>query len=241
MTEDQESTRKLIELTGSEVEQLPLDKLGLVVLRHLVDTGEWNSYNFLLNVNHPVMKFEPVTLKFLSEALNWLISKNLVARGGPPGQQNSDAIFVTRQGTLVLEEGLDILLARELLDINLHATLQKIQSQFLLGEYELAAFAAMREVEIRVRELSGADSSLLGVKLMRQAFRIGGPLADPNLDKGEQIGIMELFSGSIGTFKNPSSHRQVDYTDPTEASEVILLADLLMRMLDRIEIRLQKI
>ncbi|MBB3082548.1 hypothetical protein [Geodermatophilus sabuli] len=33
-------------------------------------------------------------------------------------------------------------------------------------------------------------------------------------------------------FKNPPSHRQVDYSDPTLASEVVLLADLLLRILD---------
>jgi uncharacterized protein (TIGR02391 family) len=70
---------------------------------------------------------------------------------------------------------------------------------------------------------------------MRSAFNPeNGPLADRQLDPGERVGVMELFAGAIGTFKNPPSHRQVDYTDPTEASEVILLADLLMRLLDRI-------
>lgn len=113
--------------------------------------------------------------------------------------------------------------------------LAKVQTQFLLGEYELAAFAAMREVEIRVRELAHADNSLIGVKLMREAFKPdGGPLADENLDAGERVGMMELFAGAIGTFKNPPSHRQVDYDDPTEASEVVMLADLLMRILDRL-------
>jgi hypothetical protein len=29
-----------------------------------------------------------------------------------------------------------------------------VRRQFLMGEYDLAAFAAMREVEIRVRELA---------------------------------------------------------------------------------------
>ena len=61
-----------------------------------------------------------------------------------------------------------------------------------------------------------------------------GPLSDSSLDSGEQVGMMELFAGAIGTFKSPSSHRQVDYDDPTEASEVVLLADLLMRILDRL-------
>jgi uncharacterized protein (TIGR02391 family) len=112
-----------------------------------------------------------------------------------------------------------------------------VKSQFLLGEYELGAFAAMREVEIRVRELSGAGSSLVGVKLMREAFRDGGKLANPVLDAGERVGLMEIFAGAIGTFKNPPSHRQVDYANPTEASEVVLLADLLMRLLDRSQLK----
>jgi hypothetical protein len=72
----------------------------------------------------------------------------------------------------------------------------------------------MREVEIRVRELAKADNSVIGVKLMREAFKPEGcPLSDPNLDAGERVGMMELFAGSIGTFKNPPSHRQVDYND----------------------------
>jgi uncharacterized protein (TIGR02391 family) len=48
---------------------------------------------------------------------------------------------------------------------------------------------------------------------------------------------MELYKGAIGLFKNPTSHRPVDYDDPTLASEVILFADLLLRLLDRIEER----
>lgn len=46
---------------------------------------------------------------------------------------------------------------------------------------------------------------------------------------------MELFKGAIGLFKNPPSHRRVDYSDPTEAAEVLLLADLLMRLLNKTE------
>lgn len=45
-------------------------------------------------------------------------------------------------------------------------------------------------------------------------------------------------SPAIGLFKNPASHRPVDYDEPTVASEIVLLADLLMRLLDQIQIRL---
>ena len=60
----------------------------------------------------------------------------------------------------------------------------------------------------------------------------GGPLTDTAADGGEQMGARELFAGAIGFFKNPTSHRNVEYHNPTVAAEVVLLADLLMRVLD---------
>ena len=224
----------LLNLSADEIQSLPIDRLAIIILRHLVDKKAWHAHNFLnygRNLHLP-----EATLKCWAEAINWLVSKNLVARG-TPGQKSANTIFVTRLGFQVLEVGLEKICAVERIGLELHERLENVKSQSLIGEYELAAFAAMREVEIRVRELSGADSSLLGVKLMRKSFGDNGKLADPTLDPGERVGIMELFAGAIGTFKNPPSHRQVDYADPTEASEVVLLADLLMRLLDRFERR----
>jgi Protein of unknown function (Hypoth_ymh) len=91
----------------------------------------------------------------------------------------------------------------------------------------------MREVEIRLRELAKAEDSEIGVNLAKNYLRVGGALADPNLDDGEQQATMALFWGALGVFKNPSSHRQVEFGDPALASEVTLLADLLLRLLDR--------
>jgi len=131
-----------------------------------------------------------------AEVLNWLITKDLVAQP-KPSSGDPGTIFVTRLGKTVLETGLESLRASERLDFDLHPKLLRVKSQFLLNEYELGAFAAMREVEIRVRELAGAGSSLVGVKLMREAFREGGKLANPDLDAGERVGLMELFAGAI--------------------------------------------
>jgi uncharacterized protein (TIGR02391 family) len=64
-----------------------------------------------------------------------------------------------------------------------------------------------------------------------------GVLTDLEANPGEQVAMMELFKGVIGLFKNPTSHRPVNYDDPTLASEVILFADLLLRLLDRVEER----
>jgi uncharacterized protein (TIGR02391 family) len=106
----------------------------------------------------------------------------------------------------------------------------------------LAVFAALREVEIRVRELAVAPESLLGVKLMQQAFSLNGPgpLVDPSADPSEQEATMNLFKGAIGLFKNPTSHRAVDYDDPIIASDAVVLADLLLRLLDQAANRLNE-
>ena len=226
-----EAVTQLSQIPDNQLEALPIDRLALLVLEHCEKSGEWNTGNFLIGAQHRGVG--PVGLACLSEAMNWLISQGLMARD-KPGQSGAESVFVTRAGKRVLQEGLAGVVAAARLNVDLHERLRKVRTQFLLGEYELAAFAAMREVEIRVRELAQADNSLIGVKLMRQAFKPeGGRLADPELDAGERVGMMELFAGAIGTFKNPPSHRQVDYDDPTEASEVVMLADLLMRMLDR--------
>ena len=55
-------------------------------------------------------------------------------------------------------------------------------------------------------------------------------------DPGEAVAVMDLFKGSIGTFKNPSSHRRVDFSDATEPAEVVLLADLLLRLLRKLQL-----
>ncbi len=219
-------------LAEDDVLSLPIDRLALAVLRDWSETNEWNLYNWL-NAAKQSFSSRTDVLLTLSEAENWLVAKGLLARGDPH-QSSSEAGFVTRLGRRVLADGLEPLLATERLDVDLHPRLKKVRSQFLLGEYELAAFASMREVEIRVRQLAEAEDSLIGVKLMQRSFGEGGPLANDSLDTGERIGIMNLFSGAIAVFKNPPSHRQVNYDDPTEAAEVILFAGLLLRMLDRL-------
>jgi uncharacterized protein (TIGR02391 family) len=218
-------------LTDWGVADLPLDQLALLALEHVDETDEWNSHNFLQAAKSQGR--DGPALRALSEAMNWLIGRGMIARD-TPGQSSAQSIFVTRLGKRVLIEGMGPTIAGERLAVETHPRLAKARSEFFSGDYEIAALAAMREVEIRVRELCGADASLIGVKLMREAFKAdGGRLSDSTLDPGERVAMMELFAGAIGAFKNPPSHRQVDYADPTEASEVILLADLLMRLLDR--------
>jgi uncharacterized protein (TIGR02391 family) len=216
----------------------PVDQVAIHILRGFQRGGEQHRHNFLNGAlqayQHNGFSKEDVKLivDALAEAYDWLIINGLLS--GIPGKD--DWLFITRKGLVLLDsdDGLALMQAGARLDVDLHSRIaSRVRRQFLLGEYELAALAAMREVEIRVRELAGAQAGDIGVALMRQAFKPdGGPLADSHAEKGEQEALSALFAGAIGVFKNPVSHRQVDYADPTLASEVVLLADLLLRILD---------
>ena len=91
----------LSNLSDDEIAELPVDRLGLLVLEHVSDTNEWNSYNFLNWAHHQGRAQH--TLFCLSEGMNWLIANGLIARG-KPGQSSSDSIFVSRLGRRVLDE-----------------------------------------------------------------------------------------------------------------------------------------
>lgn len=50
----------------------------------------------------------------------------------------------------------------------------EVRRELLSGGSDMGAFAAFREIEIRVRKLTNAPISLRGVNLMKHAFRPGG-------------------------------------------------------------------
>lgn len=111
---------------------------------------------------------------------------------------------------------------------------QAVGLNFVGEQFDLATFAAMKQVELRVRQLAGASPSDVGVDLVRKAFHPdSGVLTDLTAARGEREAMSHLFAGAMGVFKNPGSHRRVEFAASTDAAEIILLADLLMRILDR--------
>jgi uncharacterized protein (TIGR02391 family) len=224
-------------LDEEQILALPIDELALEILRDLVaNDSEWNSYNWLVTAAPAYGGAKAPATRALTEAWNWLYATGLVATDW--ANQSHGAMFVTRRGRRAAAEGLEEVRAAARLAVDLHSLLEaKVRRQFLMQEYELAAFAAMREVEIRVRELAPPPQGKkdFGTHLMRYAFGPGGPLEDVSIDAGERQATADLFAGAIGFFKNPPSHREVNYNDPTEAAEVVLFADLLLRVLERVK------
>ena len=221
------------------ISALPLENLALAILQNYAAADSWSRHKWMVNAQHTLGRGPH--LHVLAEAWSWLESRALVAHD--PTQPNPEARIITRAGHRALESGsLAEIEAAERIALDLHSRLEgKIRPIFLLGDYETAAFKAMKEVEVRVRELSGLPNDLIGVALMREAFNVrSGPLTDQTHDRAERQARSDLFAGAIGSFKNPTSHRPVSYQDPTEASEVVLLADLFMRILDAIEARLSQ-
>ena len=219
-------------LEADEIVSLPLDELAMHVLNDYVIMKEWNWRNWLLQA-HQAYQNSRAAQQALSEAWNWIVTHGLVVQ--TIEQSSPEAVQLSRRGEQVLKAGLPWLRATERLDIDLLPALERTaRPQFLRGDFQTAAFVAMKEVEVAVRSRANLSDSLVGVKLMRQAFGDGGPLFAGDGDKGEAVALMELFAGSIGSFKNPSSHRRVDFSDPTEAAEIVLLADLLLRLLSKV-------
>lgn len=180
----------------------------------------------------------------ISAAFDWLYVEGLITRHWNPGEsgRNDEWFTDTEEGRRFLKRGDDALeahRAEKLLGFRLHPTIDKrVRQQFLIGETEAAVMIAMKEVEIRIRDTSGL-SDKDGQELAGDAFKSAkndrdpGPLADAESQVNEQEGVAALFRGAMATFRNPVAHRRVDYDDPVEAVEVILFADLLLRMIDR--------
>ena len=118
-----------------------------------------------------------------------------------------------------------------------HIIAEKVWSIFAQGSYGTAVLEAFKQVEIAVREVGGYTKDnygkdYYGKVLMETAFNVNdGKLTDEDLHEPEKLGMRNLFMGAIGLYKNPSSHREVEFV-PEAAAEIIIIASHLLRIVD---------
>lgn len=228
----------MVDLTPDFVRFAPTEEIAIAWLRQLGPEGSSVSgYNELLQARVQYVKEvdSSVLVGRLGDAWAWLVAHECVGQGTETGTWSR----VTRQGSrLATRQGaLEKMRAeRALSGIGSDALRSSAGPAFVRGELKVAAFAAMTEVEAAVRELAALPSELAGVTLMTTAFEPSrGRLADAGADRIEQLATMHLFAGAMGMFKAPASFRATDYEDANEVADVIHLADLLLRMLRKME------
>ena len=215
-----------------EVQQINPE--GLITYRNMRQEIESNS-----QINYPNGYHEDVLLVIM-EAWQCLLSEGFVAQkpNNLPGYTNPTSTtkyFITRRGKKI--ETLEDFKAYRKADLLPKAQLypiiaKKVWPLFLQGDYDTAVFQAFKQVEVAVREAGYYADTELGVRLMRNAFdKEDGALTDLSQQQAEKQARSDLFAGAIGSYKNPSSHRNVEIT-AEEAVELIILASHLLRIVD---------
>lgn len=198
-----------------------------------------NRHNFTM-ISQEYQKYAGQHLEDFSrrvvEAWVWLESEQFLAP--KPGTDGS-WVFITRRGKKVLDsQDFKTYTHSNLLpSSHLDPLLAKIvRPLFIRGEYELAVFASFKEVEVRVRTKGNFKNSDYGIDLMKKAFNPqSGLLTDQQAEESEKLAMLGLFTGAIGNFKNPTSHRNVEFDDPLAVADSIHFANLLLRILERIK------
>lgn len=200
-----------------------------------------NNLNFF---NYPYKSHEGV-LFALMEAWQCLLSEGFVAPRpanlrSTTGMSQNTTYFVTRRGQKIqtLEDFQAYRKADLLRKHQLHPIIaDKVWSIFAQGSYGTAVLEAFKQVEIAVRDAGDYDETDYGTNLMRKAFHADdSKLTDKKQQESEKQARYFLFAGAIGAYKNPSSHREVEFA-PEEAAEIIIIASHLLRIVDTCEER----
>jgi uncharacterized protein (TIGR02391 family) len=141
----------------------------------------------------------------LVEAWAWLEAQGLLVPAGDSNGRNGWRVLSRRARKIQTEaEFASYRVARLLPKELLHPKIADlVWGAFMRGEFDVAAFQAMKGVEVAVRTAAGLGAELIGVKLMPTAFAPeNGPLTDMTAEEAsERQGRMDFFAGAIGFTK----------------------------------------
>jgi uncharacterized protein (TIGR02391 family) len=223
---------------AKEILQMEPEELAPFVLGYLQKQprGQINRYNFTLandrDLYQELGQAHATYTERLMEAWVWLERQGFLAP--LPGQQG-EWMYVTDRGKkIVSAEDFKAFRQASLFPDHFDPVLiRAVRPLFMRGDYDTAVFRAFKEVEVRVRAKGGYTAADYGIDLMKKAFGPNGPLTDPSAPKAEQDRLRDFFVGAIGTFKNPASHREVQFDNPSEVVDAIAISNHLLRIVDR--------
>lgn len=220
-----------------EVEELALKILSLIKTR--TDRHQFHPGNMRLEAEEElgrIANFQRSKIKEIDSALGeaycWLEFQGLIIPASGMNGSNGWKHLTRRSNKINSQEDYSKLqfaymLPKEILH---HRIKEMVWSEFIRNQYDAAVLLAMKAVEVYVREAGGFKNSNYGVDLMRDAFNpMRGPLTDNKMEKSEREARSALFAGAIGAYKNPSSHRDVEFDNPADAIEAVLLANHLLK------------
>jgi uncharacterized protein (TIGR02391 family) len=226
-----------------DIRNLPISDLAMRLLVSQSQSDTTNLNNVLRGmdmalVDAPQPDSENLLAR-LSDAWSWLEAHGFIANHHKNTESRWQRVTALGRELAQDPDAITKVWAAERLAGDIDPRLATARFNFAVGDYETASFAALKVVEVEVRRVAGLPNDLIGVKLMRKAFDpANGALTDPGAEGGESEATANLFAGAIGAYKNPSSHRAVQFDDPIEAAEVVQLANLLLRIVRRAEGRL---
>ena len=185
------------------------------------------------------IELESTEIQLVCDAVQELKASNLITRDSR--QYSDNFVVLTESGKEVVEKQKD----PDIFGLRLEQVvkngelLSRCLGHFTSEEYEDSVFNAFKLVEEKVRNKAGLGAGDLGVDLMTKALHPRtGKLVIPTCKlPPEQEGVYNLFKGAIAFYKNPSSHRSVVYDNRLSVIRVIALAELLLGILEKAELR----
>jgi uncharacterized protein (TIGR02391 family) len=136
---------------------------------------------------------------------------------------------------LDVETFVPFIVVRRLDRMLLHEAIRApVWGAFIRGHFEVATLVALKAVEVAVYEAVRPVEKIYGNTLIAKAFdETAGALTDFNAEPQQRKAMRDLFFGAIGLHRNPLAHRPVTFDDPVEAIEIVMLANHLLRIVDR--------
>ncbi|MEM8949889.1 MAG: TIGR02391 family protein [Pseudomonadota bacterium] len=174
----------------------------------------------------------------IAEGWGWLTNQGLLAPDPTSDKGNSQIIARKAKGLSTPEAFEAYRLAASVPRDLFHPILQEeVRADLLRGRYDVAVFQAFKEVEVAVckaAEFHPGEKYSTG--LLNAAFGTdNGKLTDRRASEAERKARLNLFSGAMGSYKNPLSHRHLNIETLREAVELVMVASHLLRIVDRIK------